>query len=33
MKKPESMEEVVYFTRRADDNGKIMAWAFKEMCP
>jgi len=33
MKKPESMEEVVYFTRRAVDNGKIMAWAFKEMCP
>ncbi|NQV09412.1 hypothetical protein HQ529_06180 [Candidatus Woesearchaeota archaeon] len=33
LKKPESMNEVVYFTRRAVDDGKIMAWAFKDMCP
>lgn len=33
LKKPESMEEVIYFTRRAIGDGKIMAWTSKEMCP
>jgi len=30
---PESMDECVYFTRRAIDSGKIMAWVFREQCP
>ncbi|MBU0666047.1 MAG: hypothetical protein ABIC91_00850 [Nanoarchaeota archaeon] len=33
LKQPESMEELVYFTRRAVDNGKIVAWVFREECP
>ena len=32
LKEPESMEEIVYFTRREIDNGKIMAWVSKEKC-
>ena len=32
MRKPESMDECVYFTRRSIDNGKIMAWVFKKQC-
>ncbi len=27
------MEECVYFTRRAVDNGKVMCWVFKGSCP
>ncbi|MDP7324242.1 MAG: hypothetical protein QF632_05780 [Candidatus Woesearchaeota archaeon] len=30
---PESTEECIYFTRRADDNGKIICWVPKEKCP
>ena len=30
---PDSMEECVYFTRRAVDNGRIVAWVFREECP
>ncbi len=31
---PESMDECVYFTRRKiKENGKIVAWVFKEKCP
>ncbi len=33
LKYPESMDECVYFTRRAVDSGKAMAWVFKELCP
>jgi predicted RNA-binding Zn-ribbon protein involved in translation (DUF1610 family) len=33
LKEPESMEECIYFTRRTIDNGKAMAWVFKEKCP
>ncbi len=34
-RKPESMDECVYFTQRSLDNGKgeIMAWVFREDCP
>jgi len=32
LKKPNSMEECIYFTRRAVDSGKIMAWVFREAC-
>ncbi|MFP4523524.1 MAG: hypothetical protein ACLFNM_03195 [Candidatus Woesearchaeota archaeon] len=33
---PESMEELVYFTRRklnGDNEGKIICWVSKELCP
>lgn len=33
MKIPESMDECMYFTRRAMDKGKIMAWVCKPNCP
>ena len=34
LKQPESMEEVVYFTRRKlDPKGSIIAWTFKADCP
>ena len=33
LKYPESMDECVYFTRRADGAGKSMCWVFKEKCP
>ncbi len=34
LKEPESMEEVVYFTRRSlEPKGKLKAWAFKKECP
>jgi predicted RNA-binding Zn-ribbon protein involved in translation (DUF1610 family) len=35
MRKPESMDECVYFTQRSLDNvnGEIMAWVFRETCP
>ncbi len=33
LKRPEGMNEVVYFTRRTlGDKGKIMAWALKKTC-
>lgn len=30
---PESMDECLYFTNRAVDNGKIIAWALRKSCP
>lgn len=33
LKQPESMDECVYFTRRAVDSGKVMCWVFRETCP
>ena len=30
---PDSMDECLYFTRRSDDNSKIVAWVFKMQCP
>ncbi len=34
MREPESMDECVYFTRRAlEGGGKAMAWVFKNDCP
>lgn len=32
IKHPESMDECVYFTRRALDDGHIMAWVFRVDC-
>ena len=34
LKKPNSMEECLYFTNRALDNeGFAIAWAYKKLCP
>ena len=33
LKEPQSMDELVYFTRRKIDNGAARAWVFKELCP
>jgi len=33
LREPESMEECVYFTNRAIDNGHAKAWVFREKCP
>jgi hypothetical protein len=33
LKKPQSMDECVYFTNRTIDNGRAMAWVFKKSCP
>lgn len=34
LKKPESVEECIYFTRRQlEPKGSIMAWAFRKECP
>jgi len=33
LKQPESMDECVYFTKRAIGPGKVKAWVFKEQCP
>ena len=30
---PESMDGLVYFTRRAVGNGKVMAWVYRKECP
>jgi predicted RNA-binding Zn-ribbon protein involved in translation (DUF1610 family) len=30
---PESMDELIYFTRRAIGNGKVMAWVYRKECP
>ena len=32
LKKPESMEECVYYTKRSIDKGNVTAWVFKEKC-
>ena len=33
LKEPESMEELIYFTRRGIGDGKVMAWVNKNKCP
>ena len=33
LKQPESMDECVYFTRRAVGKGFVMCWVFREKCP
>ncbi len=33
LRQPESVQECVYFTRRAVDKGFVMCWVFKEKCP
>ncbi|MCP3685905.1 MAG: hypothetical protein GY861_24930 [bacterium] len=33
MKKPESMDECIYFTQRDIDGGEAMVWVFKQECP
>ncbi len=33
LRQPESVEECVYFTRRAVDKGFVMCWVFREKCP
>ncbi|MCF7860636.1 hypothetical protein K9M79_00195 [Candidatus Woesearchaeota archaeon] len=33
MKKPDSMDECLYFTRRTIGDGHIVAWALKKECP
>lgn len=32
LKEPESMDELVYFTRRKTEYGRTMAWVFRENC-
>ena len=33
LRQPESMDECIYFTRRAVGKGNAMCWVFKEKCP
>ena len=33
LKEPESIEELVYFTRRTIGSGKVMAWVYRKECP
>ena len=33
LKKPQSVEECVYFTNRTIDTGRTMAWVFRKECP
>jgi len=33
LKKPESMDGLVYFTKRSTDEGKITVWVYRQMCP
>ena len=33
LKQPESMEELVYFTKRSIGEGYAKTWVFKEKCP
>ena len=33
LKKPQSVEECVYFTNRTIGDGRAMAWAFRKQCP
>jgi len=32
VKEPNSMNEVIYFTRRSIGSGKVVAWVYKEDC-
>lgn len=33
LKKPDSMEECIYFTNRTLDSGRAVAWVFRKECP
>ena len=33
LEEPKSTDDCVYFTNRADENGKVKAWVLKENCP
>lgn len=33
LKEPESMDELVYFTKRTINNGRVKAWVYREKCP
>ena len=33
IKQPKSMDECIYFTNRASEKGKIMAWVLRPECP
>lgn len=33
LKEPESMDDLVYFTRRTIGDGKVMAWVYRKRCP
>ncbi len=33
LKKPESVEELVYFTRRSIGKGRVMVWIYRQKCP
>src|SRR3989338_8528490 len=33
LKKPESMDECVYFTNRDIGSGRAMAWVYRKQCP
>jgi len=33
LREPESMNELIYLTRRVTDDGKVRAWVFREKCP
>jgi hypothetical protein len=33
LKKPQGMDECVYFTQRVFGEGEVMCWVFKQLCP
>jgi len=33
LREPESMDELIYFTKRAVGEGKIKAWVYRKECP
>lgn len=33
LKRPESMDELVYYTSRTIDDGEVTVWVFKQPCP
>ncbi len=33
LKKPDSMEECLYFTNRSIGNGNAIAWVYRKECP
>ncbi len=33
LRQPESMEELIYFTQRTMDKGKVKVWVFRQHCP
>ena len=32
-KRPQSMDELIYYTSRTIDDGEITVWVFKQLCP